>query len=303
MTPDSTANDNTENIDETGDGQNERSAERRSEDENFTHVIVKRTDEHLRHPDDALQIAIREGLHQMRRPTAALLLSSTAAGLVVGFSAAAVAVVHATLHEAGVHPGVIRLAAAFAYPLGFMLCILSGAQLFTEHTATALYPVLDRAASIASLIRLWLLVVAGNLIGTLLGSLLLSTVFEVLHAEHGITELGKHLIEYSSFELFFSALHAGWLMALGGWLICICPRPQAQMMAIFVVTFLIGLCGFHHSIAGSTELFTAMLSDGELRKLGHLTFVPVALFGNLVGGSIFVATLNYACVRELERDA
>ena len=48
--------------------QTERSVERNQEDREFVPVIVKRTDEAIRHPDDILEKAISEGLEQIRRP-------------------------------------------------------------------------------------------------------------------------------------------------------------------------------------------------------------------------------------------
>ena len=49
-----------------------------------------------------------------------------------------VTVVVAPLHD---WPLLSRLLVALAYPLGFVVCLTSGAELFTEHTATAVYPV------------------------------------------------------------------------------------------------------------------------------------------------------------------
>ena len=62
-------------------------------------------------------------------------------------------------------PIVSRIATVFVYPLGIIICILSGAQLFTEQTATALFPILDRKAKLANLIRLWVIIIVGNLLG------------------------------------------------------------------------------------------------------------------------------------------
>jgi len=142
-----------------------RQEERKSEDAEYIPVIIKRTDETRRHPDDALQHAIEEGLQQLMRPVLSLLLSAVAAGLIVGFSAMAVAVVLTATETLHLPETVRRIGTAFVYPLGFVVCILSGAQLFTEHTATALYPVLDRKARVSKLLRLWGIIVFGNLLG------------------------------------------------------------------------------------------------------------------------------------------
>ncbi len=277
----------------------ERQKERSTEDRDYIPVIIKRSDETRRHPDDALQLSIEDGLEQINRPAMALWLSAIAAGLIVGFSAMAVAVVLTATGEAGYSEMTSRIASAFVYPLGFVVCVLSGAQLFTEHTATAFYPVLDRQATVRQLVRIWTIIILGNLIGAALCAVLQSWASEVVHAERGYLQIGHHLIRYSSSGLLVSAILAGWLMALGAWLAVSSPRTIAQITVIYIATFLIGIGGLHHSIAGSVEMFTAMLLSTDFTPGMALRFIPLALLGNLIGGSCFVALLNYAHIRHV----
>lgn len=277
--------------------ENGREKSRKKEDENYVPVIIKRSDETRRHPDDALENAIEEGIEQLERPVLSLFISALAAGLIVGFSAMAVAVVLTATHEVNASPMMARIATAFVYPLGFIMCVLSGAQLFTEHTASALYPVLDRKATVAQLLKLWGTVVAGNIVGAFFSGLLLYCGREVIHADFGFIEIGYHLTKFSNASLFISAILAGWLMAMGAWLAVSSPRTEAQIIVIFAVTFLIGLGGFHHSIAGSVEMFAALFYKPEFTIAMAGRFIGIALIGNLVGGSCFVALLNYAHIR------
>lgn len=274
----------------------DRAVERNVEDRHYVPVIVKRTDETRRHPDDILSAAIEAGLEQLERPTLSLALSSIAAGLVLSFTAMAVAVTHGVVAPFG-HEGLVRLATALVYPLGFVVCLMSGTELFTEHTATAVYPVLDRRSSWLRLLRLWGIVGAGNLLGALLGAGMLTAADPVIGAEAGYVEIGRHLVGFESFPLLISALLAGWLMALGAWLIQATPPTVSQIVSIYIVTFLIGLGGLHHSIAGAVEMFTAYLA-GDMFTIGQsLRFIATALLGNLIGGSFFVAVLNYGHIR------
>ena len=279
------------------ESENQRQEERKSEDKEYFPVIIKRTDETRRHPDDALQHAIEEGLEQLARPAVSLFLSAVAAGLIVGFSAMAVAVVLTATGELQASTMVSRLATAFVYPLGFIVCILGGAQLFTEHTATAFYPVLDGKAKVIVLFRLWLIVIVGNLVGAVACGSLHALASDVTLARDGYLEIGHHLTRFSSPTLFIGAVLAGWLMALGAWLVGSSPRTIAQIAVIYIVTFLIGVGGLHHSIAGSVEMFAAMFLSTEFTMAMAARFVSVALIGNLVGGSCFVALLNYAFIR------
>ena len=178
---------------------------------------------------------------------------------------------------------------------------MSGTQLFTEHTATAVYPVLDRRCSVLGLLRLWVVVLAGNLIGALLSSHLLVLAEGVIHAEIGYIEIGKHLTSYAAQPLFFSALLAGWLMALGAWLVMSTSPAMSQMASIYIVTFIIGIGGLHHSIAGSVEIFTAYLLSDLFSVEQVFRFIAMTVVGNLVGGSIFVAMLNYGHIRQTQK--
>lgn len=275
----------------------EREREREREDERFLPVIVKRTDEFRRHPDDVLENAIMEGCEQLARPVLSLFLSAVAAGLILGFTAMSVAVVQTA--TAGIDwPMLTRIATALVYPFGFVVCIMSGTELFTEHTATAVYPVLDRRAGPALLLRLWAIVGAGNLLGTIGIAGLLTVADKVVEAKAGYIATGHHLVGFDPLPLVVSAMLAGWLMALGAWLIYATPPTVSQLVSIYIVTFLIGLGGLHHSIAGSAEIFTAYFISDEFTLGESLRFIALAMVGNLIGGSLFVAGLNYAHIRE-----
>jgi formate/nitrite transporter FocA (FNT family) len=114
--------------------------------------------------------------------------------------------------------------------------------------------------------------------------------------------IGHHLVGVDLLPLVVSALLAGWLMALGAWLILATPPRTSQIVSIYIVTFLIGLGGLHHSIAGSAEMLTAYLISDQFTLTQSLRFIGVALIGNLAGGSLFVAALNYAHIRHSQAE-
>ena len=277
----------------------ERGEQRDAEDRDFIPVIVKRTDDIRRHPDDVLQYAITEGKEQLDRGSLSLWLSAIAAGLILGFTALAVGVV-ASFVEAGETNRQLRIATALVYPIGFVICLMSGTQLFTEHTATAVYPILDRQAPLTSLGRLWVLVIAGNVLGALASAGLLTLGDEVVGARSGYVLIAGKMIAPSFSSLFGSAVLAGWLMALGAWLILATPPTVSQIVCIYLVTFLIGLGGLHHSVAGTAELFVGLFHGLDASGTAILKFFAATYTGNLVGGALFVAVLNYAHIRQTQ---
>jgi len=277
-----------------------RNAEREKEDQDYLPVIIKRTDESFRHPDDILEKAISEGAEQMSRSATSLFLSACAAGLIIGFTVMAVAVFTTMLMdvESSMQK---RVLTALVYPLGFILCVLSRTQLFTEHTATAVYPILVGKFKVKRLFTLWLIIISGNMVGGLFSAQLLVNADDVIHAYDGYIKIADHLLAYESKSLLISAVLAGWLMALAAWITLSTPSTLSQIVIIYIVTFVIGIGGLHHSIAGSVEMFVGyFISDNyTLADVGY--FVSHALAGNLIGGSIFVALLNYGHIRSTQK--
>ena len=281
------------------DTQTPRALERNQEDQEYVSVILKRSDEGVRHPDDTLERAIHEGIEQHKRPHLSLFLSAVAAGLILGFAGMCVALISQLFPSEG-NFMVNRLAVALVYPLGFIICIMSGTQLFTEHTATALYPVLDKKTGLQSLMILWFVVLGGNLVGTFISSLLIFYSDSVILGSQGFVDVAHHLIQFSFKEVFVSAILAGWLMAQGGWLVLATPAGSSQVICIFIVTFIIGFGGLHHSIAGSAEIFSGLFHSENPEYFKSAEFLMSAIIGNLIGGSFFVGVLNYGHIKKTQ---
>ncbi|AMV72327.1 hypothetical protein DBW_1975 [Desulfuromonas sp. DDH964] len=93
------------------------------------------------------------------------------------------------------------------------------------------------------------------------------------------------------------------MMALGGWLVMATPPTLSQMVSIYIFTFLIGSGDLRHSIAGSVQIFTAYLISDHFLPSRVAALLCFTIFGNLVGGSIFVALLNYGHIRETQQSS
>jgi formate/nitrite transporter FocA (FNT family) len=78
---------------------------------------------------------------------------------------------------------------ALAYPLGFIFVVIGKSELFTEHTTLAVIPVLNKNAGIRSLLTLWIVVYAGNL----LGGFFFSWILSILPAKLDIVENASFL--------------------------------------------------------------------------------------------------------------
>jgi formate/nitrite transporter FocA (FNT family) len=237
---------------------------------------------------------LRPAEHEIRRSATALLLSALAAGLVIGFSCLGGAFAAHVAPEPYEHA-----AAAAAYPLGFIFVIMARSELFTENTLVPVVPLLERRDldTLRLVARIWFLLLAGNLVGTLLFALTLAGT-EVLRPEYAaeLLQISRQATEGGFLQTAYAAVFAGWLMALLAWLLASTTSTLAQIVLIWLCTAPISALHFRHSIVGSTEAFyRAALGDaGWGAMLGD--FVVPAVLGNAVGGVLLVALLNYGQV-------
>ena len=235
----------------------------------------------------------REGEEELSRPVAALAWSAFAAGLSMGFSFIAEALLEARLPD---HPWRLLVSRA-GYSMGFLVVILGRQQLFTENTLTVVLPLLARKdwKTFLCMLRLWGVVLAANLLGTFLFALCIARVpiFDV-HTRQCLTEIGAAHLGLGFGNVVVKAVFAGWLIALMVWLL---PAAEsARVGIIIIVTYLVGIGGFNHVIAGSTTTFF-LVASGLISWNAYLSqFLLPTFLGNVIGGVSLVAALGHAQV-------
>jgi len=238
--------------------------------------------------------AIRlEGEDELNRPGAALAWSGLAAGLSMGFSFIAEAVLLSHLPDQAWRPLITRL----GYCVGFLIVILGRQQLFTENTLTVVLPLLVRKdmATLLRMLHLWAIVLTANLVGTFLFALCLAKigVFDA-HVRLGFAEIAVAHFGAGFGIVVVRAIFAGWLIALMVWLL---PGAESARVAIIIiVTYLVGISGFNHVIAGSTTMFFLVLTKFISWPAYFLKFFIPSLLGNVIGGMSLVAALGHAQV-------
>lgn len=235
---------------------------------------------------------VASGKEEVHRPPHNLLFSAVAAGLSMGLSGLAVATV---LAVAGKGP-VAEALAYLAYPLGFVAVIIGRQQLFTENTLFPVALVLRTRRHLGATARLWAVVAVGNILGTLaFAGLVVRTPAIPAPISAELATLGKELGGQGFGTTFWTAVVAGWLVALLAWLVTASTDTTAQVVVIVLITYVIGLAGLAHSIAGSGEVLAAVLA-GRLPLTAYLTWIVAAVLGNVAGGVGIVALLNYGQV-------
>lgn len=233
-----------------------------------------------------------EGRDNLSRASIGLAFSGFGAGLNISFGALAM------FSVAGLTGGV-GLAAIAVYPLGFLMVVLGRSQLFTETTVAPVTVVLTNGRRnprcIVNTLRLWVVVLASNLLGALVSAAAISYTrvldagaFELLLHE----VVGKMDIDALSTTLY--GVYGGWVVALMAWLVAASHDTIGKAFVIWATAIIIPAGGLPHSIAGSAEVLIGVLAN-EVRFFEYLTsFLFPTVLGNTIGGVFFVSLLNYA---------
>ena len=244
---------------------------------------------------EILKQQIIEGQLMFNKSPGSILLSSLTAGLEIGFSYLLMCTLYSFLFGKIDEESIFKLI-ALIYPVGFIMVILGQSILFTEQTSLLTLPVLNNKRTLGSLLKLWGLVIVGNLAGgCVMGFILVwigprLDIFDL----HSIEAIAVHVTKYDSGVIFVSAILAGWLMGLLSWLITASKDTVSRIIIIFMITSVLAFAGLHHSIVGNVEVFTGLISSAEITWSAYLSFECISLIGNAVGGAVFVALLKYS---------
>lgn len=235
----------------------------------------------------------RLGEDEMQRPAVSLWWSGIAAGLSISFSLLAQGILALYLPQAPWR----QLVVALGYPVGFLMVVLSRQQLFTENTITVVLPVVAEPSlhKLWRAARLWGIVLSANLAGTFAAAAFIAFTPAVpADLLQQMIEVSRHAVAHGWLEIGFLAVTSGYLMATMVWLIP--AAGAAQFHVVFLMTYLIGVGGFAHVVAGSVESFL-LLVTGQLDLAGLLMhFMLPVLVGNIVGGTALFALISYAQV-------
>jgi formate/nitrite transporter FocA (FNT family) len=168
--------------------------------------------------------------------------------------------------------------------VGFLIVVLGRQQLYTETTSRRFCLCCRKRNMETALgvLRPWGVVLFANLVGTYLFALCVGRIpIFTPHTQQTLMEVSRGAIGAVGVT-FVRAIFAGWLIALMVWLL---PAAEsARVNIIIIITYLIGLGGFNHVVAGSTKLLFLVVSGAETWATFILRFFLPTLLGNIVGG-------------------
>jgi formate transporter len=259
------------------------------------------------------EMAIRAeyiGVSKAEAPALRTFVLAVLAGAFIALGA-----IFATTVSAGTNSlpyGVAKLLVGLVFCLGLILVVIGGAELFTGNNLIVMAWA-SRKVSTRSLLRNWIIVYAGNFVGSVGTAVML-----ILSKQY---TFGGGAVGASALAIANGKVHLEWLQALALGMLCnilVClavwltfsARSTIDKIAaiIFPIAAFVA-AGFEHSVANMYFVPTGLLIKAfdpafalatglDLTSLTWGNFIvanliPVTL-GNIIGGSVFVAAVYWS---------
>ncbi|ACN17892.1 FdhC [Desulforapulum autotrophicum HRM2] len=195
------------------------------------------------------------------------------------------------------NPGLQSFIFGAVFPVGLMLVVIAGAELFTGNTAVSIPGVLSRKISWILWLRNLFLSYCGNLLGALFVAYFLAYQTHLVAPEPwlGFTlAVAESKVAASFWVLFLRGIGCNWLVCLSIWLAVASDDVTGKILGIWFPIMAFVALGFEHSIANMFFIPLGIFQGAQVTwtQFFVVNLIPVTL-GNIVGGSFFVGFLYW----------
>ncbi|KAF6232802.1 hypothetical protein HO173_009016 [Letharia columbiana] len=250
-------------------------------------------------PQQTIELVSRIGCKKTHMRWDKLFWNSFMAGPLLGFGCAVTLSTEAAPWYQQNAPGLIRTISAMFFPVGLIMIVLSGADLFTSNVMFMFTAFLHRRASLISLAIVWVTSFLANLAGTLF-------FMAIVTGYGGVFEIPAYRTEVINFatakcltptwvQIFCRAIGANWLVCFAVYVSISSREIASKILAIWFPTFTFVALGLDHVIANMYFIPVAIFYGHPDIGVGLYiwkSMIPTTL-GNVVGGGLFVGGMYW----------
>ncbi len=269
-------------------------------------------------PAEILEVTIQKGITKANTSAWKLFILGFLAGVFIAFASEGSNMAAFGFFAKPETYGLGKFVAGLIFPVGLMLVVIAGGELFTGNNLIAA-AVLDRKVKISAMLKNWFFVYLGNFIGSVFIAFLIFKSGQLHSGGNllgGITiKIAYGKISLSFIQALFLGIMCNWLVCLAVWLCYGAKDMSGKLFAVFFPIWLFITSGFEHSVANMYYIPVGIFAKSipeyaaaskiaidALYNLNWLNFfmknlLPVTL-GNIIGGAFFVAGIYWFCYRK-----
>ncbi|MGI6109284.1 MAG: formate/nitrite transporter family protein [Eubacteriaceae bacterium] len=245
-------------------------------------------------PAEIAEIWVGNGIKKANLSWQKMLLLGIFAGMFIGFGS--MAFIAATAPGGSAAETLIqKLIGASIFPAGLMMVIFCGAELFTGNNLLTL-ALFDKKITMGQMLKNWVIVYIGNLIGSILLAWLLwqSGLITGPVAEKAIA-IAQTKTAIPFWPAFVRGILCNMLVVLACWFQAGAKNMIGKIFAVWFPIMTFVFLGFEHSVANMTYIPLGIFAGADVSFLTMWNnLIPVSL-GNIVGGAIIVAGVYWYC--------
>ena len=228
-----------------------------------------------------------------------VILLSFLAGAYIAFGGLLAEIASAGMLAAGAPVGLEKFVFGAVFPVGLIIVVLAGSELFTGHVMFMTIGVLDGSASVGGLAKNWVLSWIFNFVGALFVAFVLAYMGGLFPADSAFatkaTAVAAAKVKMPFAQAFIKAIGCNWLVCLAVWLANASDDIIGKIVGIWFPIMAFVTIGFEHSVANMFFIPLGMFLGAEGVNWGSMiinNLIPVTL-GNIVGGAVFVACIYW----------
>lgn len=251
-------------------------------------------------PKEIAHNYIAIGTNKARTRAGRMFVLAILAGVFIALAGAAATTASVSIAS----PSLAKLVGALMFPTGLAMTLIAGSELFTGD-CLVIIPALTRDIRVGELLRNWVIVYLGNLVGGLAVSLVVVyghtfSLFDNQLAAAAIhTAIGK--VELGFTDALLRGIACNFLVCIAVWMAFAAKDVTGKIVGLFLPVMIFVLCGYEHSVANmyyipagifasTNPYYAAAVPVGE--HISALTWgafiaknlVPVTI-GNIIGGA------------------
>jgi len=245
-------------------------------------------------PQQTVELVSRIGTKKAHMRLDKLFWNSFMTGPLLGFGCAVMLSTETAPWYQDNAPGLIRTIGALLFPVGLVMIVLTGADLFTSNIMFMTTAFLHRRVSIRDVAINWFVSYFGNLAGMLFFMAINIGYAGVLtdipaYKAQTVTFAIQKAQNPAWYEIFLRAIGANWLVCMAVFLSISARETVSKIIAIWFPTATFVALALDHVIA---NMFFVPIGiwNGAPFSVGYYiwkSLIPTTL-GNIVGGGLFV---------------
>ncbi|MBD5346402.1 MAG: formate/nitrite transporter family protein [Bacteroides sp.] len=196
---------------------------------------------------------------------------------------------------AAANPAFPKLMSALMFPIGLILIVILGGELFTGNNALLMPPVIRKRVSPLRVAANWTIVYLGNAAGAIAFAAIMVRGCDLTSAEpwhSAALRLGEAKCSMPWLTVFVKGIGANWCVCLAVWLALSGHTLIETMAGCFLPVMAFVALGYEHCIANMFFIPLSMMEGAQISIVQFITanLIPATL-GNIIGGGLFVGTL------------